>query len=135
MILIDTGYLLGLLCPSDELHQRAVAWSASLNARLLVTEYVVLETVNALKHPTMRPRVHQVLDHIFSDTAYEFVMVDRELLSEALRLHRERPDKYWSLTDCVSFILMWQRGLEQALAYDEHFEQAGFDPLLRRDPR
>ncbi len=43
-------------------------------------------------------------------------------------------DQEWSLTDCISFIVMQQRGISPALTYDHHFEQAGFEALLRRDP-
>jgi len=44
-----------------------------------------------------------------------------------MSLHNSRPDKHWSLTDCISFVVMQQRGLQRALAYDHHFEQAGFE--------
>jgi uncharacterized protein len=57
-----------------------------------------------------------------------------ELWEAGIRLHAERADKEWSLTDCISFIVMRERGIAQALAYDHHFEQAGFQALLRRDP-
>jgi uncharacterized protein len=43
-------------------------------------------------------------------------------------------DKSWSLTDCISFAVMNDRGITRAMAYDHHFEQAGFEALLRRDP-
>src|SRR6266851_7667037 len=51
-----------------------------------------------------------------------------------LRLHAQRLDKEWSLTDCISFVVMERRGISRALAHDQHFEQAGFEALLRRDP-
>ena len=41
-----------------------------------------------------------------------------------------RPDKAWSLTDCISFAVMAERGLTEALTADHHFEQAGFRVLL-----
>jgi hypothetical protein len=46
-------------------------------------------------------------------------------------LYRQRADKDWSLTDCISFVVMRQRGLTEALTGDHHFEQAGFVALLR----
>jgi predicted nucleic acid-binding protein len=46
-------------------------------------------------------------------------------------LYRERPDKEWALTDCVSFIVMEDRGISEALTTDEHFHQAGFQALMR----
>jgi len=45
--------------------------------------------------------------------------------------YRSKSDKEWSLTDCASFVLMRERGLAEALAHDQHFEQAGFVALLR----
>jgi predicted nucleic acid-binding protein len=51
-----------------------------------------------------------------------------------LKLHEQRADKAWSLTDCVSFIVMADGGMQRALTHDHHFEQAGFEALLRRDP-
>jgi uncharacterized protein len=52
--------------------------------------------------------------------------VDREPHAAGVLLFAERADKNWSLTDCVSFALMRQRGIRRALAFDHHFEQAGF---------
>jgi len=48
-----------------------------------------------------------------------------------LELYARRPDKSWSLTDCISFVVMTDRGLTEALTGDHHFEQAGFRALLR----
>lgn len=49
-----------------------------------------------------------------------------------MRLYEERTDKDWSLTDCISFVLMEQNGIQDALTADHHFEQAGFNVLLKR---
>jgi uncharacterized protein len=132
MLLIDTGYLLAFLDPRDALHARARAWAASLTEPLLVTEYVLWETVNACSKPVNRPRVHALLAGL--RTAAEFLAASPALFEAGLQLHAERPDKEWSLTDCISFVVMKQRGLTQALTPDHHFEQAGFEALLRRDP-
>jgi uncharacterized protein len=43
---------------------------------------------------------------------------------------RSRLDKDWGLTDCVSFVLMKEYGLTDALSADRHFVQAGFRALL-----
>jgi predicted nucleic acid-binding protein len=47
--------------------------------------------------------------------------------------YRARADKAWSLTDCISFVVMSEHGLSEALTADVHFEQASFRALLR-DP-
>jgi predicted nucleic acid-binding protein len=72
--------------------------------------------------------------HVRSATGYVFVPATSELTDAGLSLHAARPDKEWSLTGCISFIIMTDRGIQRALAHDYHFEQAGFEALLRRDP-
>lgn len=52
------------------------------------------------------------------------------LFSEGLLLYRDREDKEWSLTDCISFVVMEREGLTEALTGDHHFEQAGYGALL-----
>ena len=134
MIFLDTGYLLALFDPADELRSRAMEWSRALRERCLVTEYVLWECVNALSHPADRGSAHILVDHLRSAEGCEIVPASPALFEAGLALHRQRPDKSWSLTDCISFHVMKQRGIQQALAYDEHFDQAGFVALLRRSP-
>jgi predicted nucleic acid-binding protein len=134
MPLIDTGYFIALLNPHDQLYARANAWSAHLTRELVVTEYVIWETVNFFSKPVNRAKVHALLAHLRSAERYEIVSASSELFEAGVQLHAERPDKEWSLTDCISFVVMDGRGITRALAYDQHFEQAGFEALLRRDP-
>jgi uncharacterized protein len=134
MILVDTGFLLALLDPRDALHDRARAWAVHIRDQLLVTEYVLLETVNFASAPANRVKVHALVEHVRSNAGYEILAASPTLFDAGLRLHASRPDKQWSLTDCISFVVMERRQLKKALAYDHHFEQAGFEALLRRDP-
>jgi predicted nucleic acid-binding protein len=134
MILYDTGYLIALFHQRDELHERAVAWSCALREPAVVTEYVLLEAVNRLSVPAKRARAHALLVQVESDPECEVIRADRRLWSAGVESHRQRADKEWSLTDCVSFVVMAERGIRRPLAYDHHFEQAGFEALLRRDP-
>ena len=133
MILVDTGFLLALAQPTDGLHTRAADWVQHLSEPMLVTECVLWETVNSLSRCADRPRAHRIVEMTSADANYAFVHSSPELLAAGLRLHHDRPDKEWSLTDCVSFHLMRERGITRALAYDIHFEQAGFEAPLRQD--
>lgn len=134
MILLDTSYLVALFSPRDALHARATAWSKAMREPALVTEYVLLETVNSLSMPADRGRAHALIALVESDPGCEWVRADPRIWAAGLQLHRSRPDKEWSLTDCISFAVMSERGIRQALTYDHHFQQAGFEALLRRDP-
>jgi len=134
MIFVDTGFLLAVSQSRDALHSRATAWAKVVTDPLLTTEYVLWETVNAFSKPVDRGKAHLLLRHIRSATGYEVVPASTALFNSGLQLHAERPDKEWSLTDCVSFIVMGERGILGALTPDHHFEQAGFDALLCRDP-
>lgn len=134
MILVDSGYLIALADQRDQLHKRAIAWSTSCTEPLLVTEYVLWETINALSNRAFRLRAHDIVQAVKTEAQFIYVPASRELHDIGIAAHREFEDKDWSLTDCISFYLMRERGSTRALAYDHHFEQAGFDALLRRDP-
>jgi predicted nucleic acid-binding protein len=135
MVFVDTGYLVALLSPRDELFGRAQRWATSLQEPLVTTEYVLWELVNTFSAPIDRPKAHAAVAEIRSSPAWAVIDASPELFGLGLEFHRERPDKDWSLTDCISFIVMQQKGVQRALAYDHHFEQAGFEALLRGEPR
>jgi len=59
------------------------------------------------------------------------VSVDAAIFAGGLDLYRERPDKDWSLTDCISFVIMRQQQITDALTADLHFVQAGFRALMQ----
>ena len=57
-----------------------------------------------------------------------------ELIDSAVQLYRTRPDKNWSLTDCLSFVVMERRYLTDTLTTDGHFEQAGLKVMMLVQP-
>jgi predicted nucleic acid-binding protein len=134
MIGVDTGFFLALCQPRDSLHDRARAWATTVVEPLLVTEYVLWETVNALSQPIDRAKAHALLGFLRASNTYDIVPASSDLLEQGLQLHAKRPDKEWSLTDCITFVVLSGRGITRALAYDHHYEQAGFEALLRHDP-
>ena len=109
MIFVDTSFLLAVLNPRDTLHSRAQAWAVSIAESLLVTEYVVWEMVNSLSLPADRPKAHSALQAIQTASDWEWVPASKSLFAAGMQLHRERDDKSWFLTDCISFQVMQQR--------------------------
>ena len=133
-VFADTGFWIARLSPLDQLHAKARTISQSLNPGLVVTtELVLAETLNAYcaNGPFVRGLAVRFVDALAADPGVEIVSQTPALFAAALALYRERADKAWSLTDCMSFSVMKARGIKSALAHDHHFEQAGFKALLR----
>ncbi len=135
-VFLDTGYTIALSVETDEHHERAVKLAEQLEGeqtRLVTTRAILLETGNALSKERYRKSALELLDALEEDPLVEIIPLSEQLFADALELFRNRPDKEWGLVDCVSFIVMKERGLTQALTSDKHYEQAGFRALLRSE--
>ncbi len=130
-VFADTSYFTALANPQDEWHEAARHWGDTLRCRLVVTEYVLLELGNALVRANHRPLFLQWVQRVRTDASISYLAGSEKLLARGLALFARRADKEWSLTDCVSFEVMKQRKLSEALTADHHFAQAGFKALLR----
>ena len=93
-----------------------------------------MEVGDGLSRPENRSRFARLLELLRAQADVEIVSASSELFRLGCELHPQRLDKEWSLTDCTSFAVMNQRGLEEALTSDHHFEQAGFRALITRSP-
>ncbi|HET6401689.1 MAG TPA: PIN domain-containing protein [Candidatus Kapabacteria bacterium] len=133
-IFADTGYWLALLLPRDALHVRAKAVGQDFlhDAIIVTSELVIVEVLNYLHDHTieLRRKAFDIFASFRSTSLVEIVPTSPLLLDEAGRLYVRSADKEWSFTDCVSFAIMTDRNIRDALARDHHFEQAGFRALL-----
>lgn len=131
---LDASYAIALSAPKDQNHERAVEIAEQLEeegTRLLTTRAVLLEIGNALGKLRYRQAAVELLDSLEDDPDVEIIPISEQLYQRAFQLYRERKDKEWGLIDCISFIVMWDRGLIEALTTDDHFQQAGFRALLK----
>jgi predicted nucleic acid-binding protein len=126
----DTSYLIALINPVDEAHQRTVAY-ASQPVFIVTTQWVFAEFLAYLSFPRARGVAAAFLEQLARNRRYTVVPACDPDFQAGLTLYRERPDKAWSLIDCISFEVMRQHGLREALSTDVHFEQAGYHALLR----
>jgi uncharacterized protein len=127
----DTFYFLALLSADDSAHKAAWRYAAELGSWIVTTDWVVIEIADALSSPAQRGAFLALWEEIRNHPAIEIIPADRTFLPRGLDLYSRRPDKGWSLTDCISFVVLDDRGLTEALTGDHHFEQAGFLALLR----
>jgi predicted nucleic acid-binding protein len=130
-VFADTFYFLALLNRRDPAHERAIAVSQTAGQAIVTTEFVLLELADALSKPTQREELRAVFALIDAGVNCKVVPAGSELLRRGLALYLERADKEWQLTDCISFVVMEDEGIKDALTGDRHFEQAGFGALLK----
>lgn len=133
VVFADTFYYLALANPRDAAHPTARQFSATFRGTLVTTWAVLLEFADALCQAPNRAKAAEWLDLIRADPNAQVIPISDELLTGGIELYRARPDKDWSLTDCISFVVMTELGLTDALTGDHHFEQAGFRALLQPD--
>jgi uncharacterized protein len=136
-VFVDANYWTAILNPKDALHARAKLLSEKYGkGRMVTTEMVLVEVFSCLCSYGTRVRsaVVALERTLRTDPTVELIPQTRLQFREASALYGQRFDKSWSLVDCASFIAMEQRGLMDALTYDEHFQQAGFRALLREEP-
>ena len=137
MVFADTFYWVSLFDPRDKWHERSLQIGRSLGAvRLVTTETVLIEYVNFFSEygASVRRDVVKLVHAIFADPDVEVVPHERRSLLAGMALFAGRPDKGYSLTDCISMQVMRELGIFEVLTHDHHFEQEGFVALLRGAP-
>lgn len=133
-VFADTSYFLALSARRDRLHTQAVALQGWLNQPILTTEWVLTEVADALAAPGTRARFAALIERLNARPDVRIVSVSHEHFEKGCALYLQRMDKGWSLSDCISFLVMRHRGIQAALTSDQHFAQAGFRILMSMEP-
>lgn len=131
VIFVDTVYLLALINPNDTWQEKALECAEHISGPLVTTDAVLTELADALCRSDRRAWAVAAIRDLRSDVNVTCVPVTAELFRRGFDLYADRADKDWSLTDCISFVVMQDRKIDQALTADTHFLQAGFRVLLR----
>jgi predicted nucleic acid-binding protein len=131
VVFADSFHFLALLNDDERAHRRAVLEHRRSWQKIVTTDCVILELGDALCHPRDRDDFLALLESFDRDSRIRIVRLTPELLNRGTQLLRDRPDKDWPLSDCISFVVMQEQGIEDALTGDKHFKQAGFRALLR----
>lgn len=130
---LDTGYLIALEASDDQHHDAALRhWREEILVApplIITTSYVFDEVVTFFNSRDRHAKAIEIGRRLQASDTVEIVHVTRELFNAGWLLFQERSDKRYSLTDCISFVVMERRQIENAMAFDRHFEQAGFQLL------
>ena len=130
-VFVDTFALIAWLNPRDDAHAVVTAYLDGFTGRLLTTEWVLMELADALSAPEARSTAVAFLQAVRADPLLDVVGYLPAVYQAGFDRFANRPDKSWSLTDCISFGVMTERGLSEALTADHHFEQAGFQAVFK----
>ena len=134
VVFADAGYFIANLDNRDPLHERARTVAAGLGLfSTVTTQMVIAEVLNYVSRggDYLRSLAVQMVRNLEARPDVEIVPQTEAQFRAAVERYAARPDQTWSLTDCASFLVMEQRNITEALAYDRDFEQAGFTALLR----
>jgi len=126
----DTFFFFAFLNADDKAHREALDFYESFDGELVTTEWILTELADGLSGVSDRRIFIDFHNALRGDPTVKIIPSNDELFGAGVELYEERPDKEWSLTDCISFVVMQREGLADALTGDRHFEQAGFRALL-----
>jgi uncharacterized protein len=128
-VFADTFFYLALLDEREPAHHRAVA-AAAINRPVVTTEFIVIEIADGCARAEDHADFLALLEGMRSSSRLEIVPLSSELMQDGIEFYARHSDKNWSLTDCISFVVMRNKGIQEALTADHNFEQAGFRILL-----
>jgi predicted nucleic acid-binding protein len=128
-VFIDTWYLIGIAHPRDQSHGKAKTVSATLtNIRLITSQAILMEFLNyfSKKGEHLRNAAVKIIRTLEGRDNVEIVDQSKDLFEDAFNKYEQYRDKEWSLTDCISFVIMREKNIQEALTDDHNFEQAQF---------
>jgi predicted nucleic acid-binding protein len=131
-IFLDAGYVIALEASDDQNHKAASQhWRKLLKSTplLVTTSYVFDEVITFFNSRGRHEKAVEVGSNLIQTDSIELIHVDEALFYEGWEYFQKHKDKTYSLTDCISFVVMKQRRINTALTFDRHFTQAGFEKL------
>ncbi len=129
-VFADAFYFVALLNRADQYHARATTAASESRGEVVTTEWVLAEVADALADSASRRSVAPFIRDLAQDPKVRIVRAGGDWFERGLQLYEQRADKNWPLTDCISFAVMTEEKLTDALTGDHHFRQAGFKALL-----
>ena len=131
-LFLDANYLIALEVSDDQHHDDAWQhWTKLLESSpfLVTTSYVLDEVVTFLNSRRQHSKAVRVGNNLLAASPIQLIHVDEGLFYEGWQFFEQHVDKTFSLTDCISFVVMKRLEMTEALTFDKHFDQAGFVKL------
>jgi len=131
-VFADSLYWIALSHQRDQWHAAALKASRVLqSAEIVTTQEMLSEFLTAFRHaPRLRSIAARRVHQITADPQIIVLPQSDHSFQGGFALYKARPDKEYSLTDCISMEAMRQEGISEILTHDNHFTQEGFTILL-----
>ena len=130
-VFADSFYYIAVLNRTDADHARVVEFCGKFFRPIVTTAWILAEVADGMAAVNLRSGFVSFYRQLVTDPTVTIVPPSPVFFDAGMDLYTRRPDKSWSLTDCISFVVMESHGLSDALTADHHFEQAGFTALLK----
>lgn len=133
LVFADTQFFAGIINSHDQWHELAVLAEANLlDPHYITTESVLTEVLTFFCEygPRLRLRAVEIIELILADPNTEVIPISHEMFLQGVDLYKQRPDKQYSLTDCISMNVCRERGITDVLSHDHHFSQEGLSVLM-----
>ena len=133
-VFVDSFAWIASINRSDNYHDICLKTVAELlhkQVKLFTTNYVILETINALSKADFRKAVIEFVNKLEQSPSVEIITITEDTYRKAWRLYTQRMDKDWGITDCTSFEVMKMYSMKKVFTNYKHFEQAGFSLLIK----
>ena len=131
-VFLDTGYIIALEAADDQHHNAALRHWKTLSIpafRFVMTSYIFDEVVTFFNSQHQHAKAVEIGNRLMASPSVQLVHVDEPLFDDGWQYFVRHSDKTYSLTDCISFVLMGKYKIKTAFAFDKHFVQAGFEKI------
>lgn len=122
----DAWVFIALLDRRDSHHRQATRLLSLISLKVVTHDAVLTEVLTYFAEEDASIRRAAVNAVRRAIRTYDVISADRPLFLKALNRYEQRPDKEYSLVDCMSMVVMEERGIQHVLTNDHHFTQAGF---------
>lgn len=132
MLILDAGYLIAVEAADDQNHKAAFSyWQKLIQTppNIITTTYIFDEIITFFNNRNRHAKAVEIGNNLLQSELIEMIQVDENLFGLGWNYFQKYADKRYSLTDCISFVVMEQNNLDTALSFDKHFTQAGFVKL------
>jgi uncharacterized protein len=133
-LFLDSGYIIALEAEDDQHHKSAMNHWQLLSKSLppiITTTYIFDEVSTFFSSRNRHSKAVEIGNNLLESELIELIQVDYELFQNGWEFFKQHRDKTFSLTDCISFVVMKERKIKSALSFDKHFRQAGFETLSK----